>query len=490
MQRSSLRVAVALAATGVRAWHRTVLEHIRALESVVAIAVIADHADGTRSDAEPSDPLLRLLAIDHAVRDVPRIPFTEGVVRQGRFEVLVDLAGVDLDEPPSYGVWRYGFGDGRPLAEGAAGTVARLYRLTADPDRAVILRDGWYRARTLDAWGTPSVAARVAPWCARVLRQIAGGDEETLAASPQSTAGCRDMEPPDAPRSRAVAVADEVRKWLRRERWTIGIVAKPIEDILASGTLPEPTWLRDQPADRFYADPFPVASSPDGMRVLVEDYRYRSGRKGLTEIDMGRDGAVRRATEQETLPRPASYPFLLRRDGTVICVPETSGARVARAFARDNATGVWSPRMDLVRGLAVVDPTLLEWNGAWWLFCTKQGDEDQSELYLFCAPSWEGPWEPHPLNPVKADTRSARPAGACFELGGVLYRPAQNCARRYGAGITINRIVELTPRRFREEPVLSLRPSPSSPWPDGLHTINSIDDMTVVDGLRVERRWR
>jgi hypothetical protein len=90
---------------------------------------------------------------------------------------------------------------------------------------------------------------------------------------------------------------------------------------------------------------------------------------------------------------------------------------------------------------------------------------------------------------VKADTRSARPAGRCFELDGALYRPAQNCARRYGAGITINKIVELTPRRFREEAVLSLRPSPSSLWPDGLHTINSIDDVTVVDGLRVERRW-
>jgi len=69
----------------------------------------------------------------------------------------------------------------------------------------------------------------------------------------------------------------------------------------------------------------------------------------------------------------------------------------------------------------------------------------------------------------------------------VLYRPAQDCSRRYGGAIAINRIVDLSERRFREEPVLTLRPSPGSAWPDGVHTINSLDGVTVVDGLRVER---
>ncbi|OFV92551.1 MAG: hypothetical protein A3G76_00470 [Acidobacteria bacterium RIFCSPLOWO2_12_FULL_65_11] len=492
MQGSGLRVAVVLDANGVPEWHRSVAESVRALEGVVLTAVIAAESQAARPRVEPSHAALRRMAIDDVVPDVPRIRYATSIARGTSFDVLIDLAGVDLDCHPPYGVWRYGFGDGRPFANGASGTVVRLYRLTADPERAVVLGDGWYRARTPDAWGTRSVAARVAPWCARALQQIAGGDEEALevaTGSPQSTAGCLDMEPPDAPLSRVVAVADTLRTWLRRERWTIGLVAAPIEDILASGALPEPIWLRDQPPDRFYADPFPVACCGDAVRVLVEDYRYHPKRKGLSELEIGRDGRLRRAVDQETLPPRASYPFLLRRDGELICIPETSSADAAMAFARDGATGKWSALGDLVRGFRVIDPTLVEWNGRWWLFCTKQGDEDQTELYLFCAPSWDGPWNPHPLNPVKSDTRSSRPAGQCFETGGVLYRPAQNCARRYGAGITINRIVELTPRRFREEPVLSLLPSPSSPWPDGLHTINSLDDVTVVDGLRVERRW-
>ena len=35
--------------------------------------------------------------------------------------------------------------------------------------------------------------------------------------------------------------------------------------------------------------------------------------------------------------------------------------------------------------------------------------------------------------------------------------------------------------------ILTFRPSPDSEWPDGLHTINSLGDVTVVDGLRVEK---
>jgi len=89
---------------------------------------------------------------------------------------------------------------------------------------------------------------------------------------------------------------------------------------------------------------------------------------------------------------------------------------------------------------------------------------------------------------VKSDTRSSRPAGACFTIDDVLYRPAQNCARRYGAGITINRIVQMTRAQFRESAVLELRPADGSLWPDGLHTINSFGGVTLVDGLRIERR--
>ena len=409
-----------------------------------------------------------------------------------RFDVAIDLANVDCGVDLPFGVWRYRFGDGAPFADGAPGTLVRLCRATPNPDLAVVLHEGWYRARTVLGWGTRDVGSRVAPWAARALQQIALGDAAILASPPRTTDGCTLTRPPVHPAPPAGAIGDTLRDWLTRPRWSIGIVPFGFEEILQRGSLPEPAWVVGQPADRFYADPFLVDVKDGRVRVLVEDYRYPTREKLLAELQVSLTGQILDARSQPSLPRVASYPFVLRKDGGLFCLPETFRARAVTAFERDEASGEWTSRGPLMTDFPCVDSTVLEHDGRWWLFCTRQGreHEDQSELHLFHAERWQGPYRAHPLNPVKSDTRSSRPAGACVRIGGALYRPAQNCARRYGAGVTINRIRELSTRAFREEPALWLGPSPSSPWPDGLHTINSLGSVTVVDGLRVERRWR
>ena len=410
---------------------------------------------------------------------------SQSAILNPQYELLIDLAGVARSEiHPRLDVWRCGFG------KGALGTSARLYRMTPDPDRAVVLHEGWYRARTREAWGTKSVGDRVAAWPARVLRQIHQGDRRFLDRAAQSTTDCCALLPPDAPgrvSAAAIDAVDALRSWTTRQRWTIGIVPYPIEEIMQRGRIPEPIWLEGQPHDRFYADPFPIAVCGNRIRLLAEEYIFPSGIKRLCEIEMSRSGELSRSHANGSLPQPASYPFLLRQGGRLFCMAETSGTQSVSAFVSEDEGRSWRHHHDLLTGFPFVDATFVEHDGYWWMFCTKQGDEDQTDLYVFFAAEWRGPWQAHPLNPVKSDTRSSRPAGACFTIDGHLHRPAQNCARRYGAGITINRVIELSPSAFREEPVLSLRPSEASPWPDGMHTINGIGDMTIVDGLRVER---
>jgi hypothetical protein len=141
----------------------------------------------------------------------------------------------------------------------------------------------------------------------------------------------------------------------------------------------------------------------------------------------------------------------------------------------------------LLDKIRAVDATLAEVDGRWWMFANigqeraSRWSDWNEELHVFHAPSPLGPWTPHRRNPVKSDVRSARPAGRLFRLGRDLYRPAQNCAVRYGHSITINQVVRLTPSEFREVPVSAILPH----WAAhlvGTHTINSVRGLTVIDG--------
>src|SRR5688572_10599389 len=142
-----IRVAIALPAGDPVPWHRAVVETLRTEDGVTIL-------DRVTSDAQ----------------------------------LVIDLGGAVAPSDRGLGVWRYGFGDGAAVADGAPGTWVRLYRLTPDPDRAVVLHEGWYRARSREGWGTWSVGDRVAPWCARVLRQIRLGDSSILNGSVGATA--------------------------------------------------------------------------------------------------------------------------------------------------------------------------------------------------------------------------------------------------------------------------------------------------------------
>ena len=58
---------------------------------------------------------------------------------------------------------------------------------------------------------------------------------------------------------------------------------------------------------------------------------------------------------------------------------------------QSNGVPLWRMRGDgswrrvlpgLLDGHACVDPTLLRWEGRWWLFCTLRGDEPDRKLHL------------------------------------------------------------------------------------------------------------
>ena len=80
----------------------------------------------------------------------------------------------------------------------------------------------------------------------------------------------------------------------------------------------------------------------------------------------------------------------------------------------------WEYFQTVMDGVYLVDGTLFEYNGRFWLFgaIRVEGGSSHDELYLFSGPSPFGPFTPHPKNPVVSDVRRARPAGRIFFDGG------------------------------------------------------------------------
>jgi hypothetical protein len=142
----------------------------------------------------------------------------------------------------------------------------------------------------------------------------------------------------------------------------------------------------------------------------------------------------------------------------------------------------------LLDNIQAVDPTLVFFNGFWWLFFTSR-IYSNTHLYLFFSENFDGEFKAHPQNPVKIDIRSARPAGTPFVHQGHLYRPAQDCSKTYGGRVVVNKVNVITTDQFSEEVVHAVEPDETGYYRDGLHTISGVGDITLIDGKRYRANW-
>ena len=67
-------------------------------------------------------------------------------------------------------------------------------------------------------------------------------------------------------------------------------------------------------------------------------------------------------------------------------------------------------------------------------------------------------------------------------MGGRLYRPSQDCSRRYGYGTRINEVVRLSPSEFLEREASFVEPV----WTGtcATHTYARGDQIVLIDAMR------
>lgn len=244
------------------------------------------------------------------------------------------------------------------------------------------------------------------------------------------------------------------------------------------------------PADRFWADPFPVVDGDEGC-IFVEEWPHDLGRGRLAALSCRRDGSWEHLGTVLQEPWHLSHPFVFRWDGETWMIPESSANRSLELYRCVEYPLRWERERAVMEDVLVSDATLHANDDGWWMFATVADADTTSheELHLFHASSPIGPWTSHPANPVVSDPRRARPAGLLFVEDGQLIRPAQDCGIRYGRALVQQQVTALSATEYREHTIRTVEPSVLGQGVNRLHTLNRDDWLTVVDGHRDRWRW-
>jgi hypothetical protein len=331
------------------------------------------------------------------------------------------------------------------------------------------------RTRNAAAW----TSARLLLRCLRSLSPQGGPAEARNGPGPEPCA----IPPPTltvrhAARTAVRGLAAKSRSALQRDEWFVAVRRRS-----PYGGAHESLRILPNPAGRYLGDPFPI--EVDGRHfVFVEDYSRATGRGSISVSEAGPGDSWSPPRKVLESDHHLSYPFVFRHDGAIYMLPETGEAgriELHRAVAFPDE---WRLERVLLDGLTAVDATLHVDDGVFWLFANVvEGREDRGQLCLFSSRSLDGEWRPHPRNPIVTDPGRARPAGRIFTRAGAHIRPSQDCARRYGEAIVLNRVDVLSPTEYRETPVGRIEPD----WLAGLegtHTYTFDSRYEFLDGYR------
>jgi hypothetical protein len=463
------------------------------------------------------DPLLTGVPVIR-LSQTPSISQTErDSIRTAELDVIICFgsieAGRQLTAEARYGIWYFpdvGLSPGavRPVGYDATvrdGAVVEtsLNELTVDavPGRTL------YRAVSAANSYSPHYTERrllwkMATYPVRALNNLITSNHLADLEDEVDQAGSAAHAAPAEPNTlRTLEVAARLgfrqvrhaaRTSLFRSEWSIAFRR---DDVLNLDTLLRPnppgtyTFI-ESPPDRFWADPFPV-SDGEGQWLFVEEFPHRANRAHLSVMRLSADGTVGPSTPVLECPYHLSYPHVFQWKDDWYMVPETLENHAVDLYRSMQFPYKWTHVQRLLDGVDAVDATLAEIDGRWWMFTTiaSYGGSENDELHIFHADSPMGPWSPITGNPWTSDVRQSRPAGRVFSLDGAWYRPAQDCSRRYGYAMTMNRITALSESHFREEVVARIDPT----WATGLlgtHTFNHSEGITLLDGDRWRRRFK
>lgn len=416
------------------------------------------------------------------IEDVDRIA-------EFNLDLLINFAAPEWNEKVSTGaksgVWFYAFGNSpgfNEVMDQLPITQSSLRSLQGETEQIIYYSASPTLSRFSVGLNNNTCYWKSAAFVARALRDSCRSQPKILSSDCSASTS---SAPGNAAMSRMFiklsgrAAARAVEKFSSFEQW-----------ILAYRFDREEFKYLIPPVDHFWADPFQI--KVDGkFYIFFEDYVNSAGRAHIAVVEVDRNGIVSGPTEVLKLDCHLSYPFVFEWQGDYYMIPETGERNVVELYRAHSFPFEWKPEKILLEARSPLDATLIEAEGKWWMFVNIQEEGvavNWDELHLYHAESPLGPWQPHVRNPVVSNVRSARPAGRLFRSKDDLFRPSQDSSLRYGYATTISKVANLSTSTYTETEVLKILPD----WDKdiiGIHTVNLMDEMTVIDCLMKRRRF-
>lgn len=168
--------------------------------------------------------------------------------------------------------------------------------------------------------------------------------------------------------------------------WNVGIVDAPIATFLTPGARPPVPWLPKPPRGTFIADPFMVETET-GPVILVEGFVYGADKGYIAALTGDADGQFSAPVPVIEEPTHLSYPYIVRHDGRIYCIPETGTARDVHLYEATAFPHRWERRATLIEGFAALDATIFRHGGQWWLLCSEQDGTPPTRSRRISAPA-------------------------------------------------------------------------------------------------------
>lgn len=418
------------------------------------------------------------------------LPVVGDVEKVAKFnlDLLINFASVELNGKVSgsakHGVWFHTFGDApgfREVMHDIPITNLSLKSLKGETEQIIYFSASPTLSRFSVRVNNNTCYWKASAFMARALRDLQAGGNVVVKSDHRfdqlGTPGNAAMSGMFL-KLAARAAARSFEKFSSFDQW---IIAYRLDREEFKYLIP--------PVDHFWADPFQVKAN-HRYYIFFEDYVNSAGRAHISVVEVDRKGIVSGPTEVLKLDCHLSYPFVFEWQGDYYMIPETGERNVVELYRATSFPFKWEPVKVLLEARSPIDTTLIDVNGTWWMFVNIEEDGvavNWDEMHLYYSDSPLGPWKPHARNPVVSDVRFARPAGRLFWSNGALYRPSQDSSLRYGYATIINRVTEVSPSAYKETPILRIKPD----WDNdiiGIHTVNMIDEMTVIDCLMKRRK--